>query len=79
MHDERPAIPSSGRRAWVAWALLVGGALALRAGFSGARLVLEGDELHYVEILHRFMSGRFLGGIDGYWSCLLYTSDAADE
>ena len=50
------------------WGILVGGALALRAAFSGARLALTGDELHYAEILHRFLHGRFLDGISGYWS-----------
>jgi 4-amino-4-deoxy-L-arabinose transferase-like glycosyltransferase len=42
----------------------------LRAAFSGSRLVLWGDEMHYAESLHHFMQGRFLEGCSDYWSFL---------
>lgn len=52
------------------WGILVGGALLLRAVFSTSRMVISGDEMHYVESLHRFMQGRILDGFSDYWSFL---------
>ncbi len=60
----------SGREGFFLAGILVGGALVIRAAFSGARLVLTGDEIHYAESLHRFMEGRILDGFSDYWSFL---------
>ncbi|UCF79224.1 MAG: glycosyltransferase family 39 protein [Candidatus Eiseniibacteriota bacterium] len=68
MNNSEPNRPIQRTREVVDWVIMLGAAFLVRWLFYGSRKILEGDEIHYAESLHRFLQGRILDGLSDYWS-----------